>query len=93
MGQFAQQFKDYAQYDYGDCYRKSVPANLSGSLAEVLVAACGPEMKSSTATTMQKVTDDLLIDGRKETHHQLGGGTLESRYPFRLPHLGGIALR
>ncbi len=68
MGQFAQQFKDYAQYDDGDCYRKSVPANLSGSLAELLVSACGPETKSSTATTMRKVTDDLLtMAGKKPT--------------------------
>jgi hypothetical protein len=45
-----------------------VPANLSGSLAEFLVAACGPQAESSTATTMRKVTDDLLaMAGKKPT--------------------------
>ena len=68
MGQFAQQFKDYAQYSDGDCYRKSVPANLSNSLAELLVAACGPDGESSTATTMGKVANDLLaMAGKKST--------------------------
>ena len=68
MGQFAQQFKDYAQYSDGDCYRKSVPANLSSSLAELLVAACGPDGESSTATTMGKVANDLLaMAGKKPT--------------------------
>jgi len=68
MGQFAQQFKDYAQYSDGDCYRKSVPANLSSSLAELLVAACGPDGEASTATTMSKVANDLLaMAGKKPT--------------------------
>src|SRR5271157_4353065 len=68
MGQFAQQFKDYEQFDDGDCYRKSVPANLSGALAELLVAACGPDGEPSTATTMSKVANDLLaMAGKKPT--------------------------
>lgn len=68
MGQFAQQFKDYTQYSDGDCYRKSVPANLPTSLAESLVAACGPDAEPSTATTMSKVANDLLaMAGKKPT--------------------------
>jgi hypothetical protein len=68
MGQFAQQFKDYAQYSDGDCYRKTVPANLSGALAELLVSACGHDGEPSTATTMSKVANDLLaMAGKKPT--------------------------
>lgn len=68
MGQFAQQFKDYTQYHDGDCYRKSVPANLSDALAEVMVSSCGPESEPSTAATMRKATDDLLtMAGKKPT--------------------------
>jgi hypothetical protein len=86
MGQFAQQFKDYAQYQDGDCYRKSVPANLSGSLAELLVSACGPEAESSTATTMRKVADDLLtMAGKKSTANwEVGPLKTEIRAAFHI---------
>src|SRR5437867_3526514 len=86
MGQFAQQFKDYAQYQDGDCYRKSVPANLSGSLAELLVSACGPEVESSTAATMRKVTDDLLtMAGKKPTTNwEIGPLKTEIKSAFRI---------
>lgn len=68
MGQFAQRFKDYEQYEDGDCYRKSVPANLSGALAELLASACGPDGEPSTATTMSRVANDLLaMAGKKPT--------------------------
>jgi hypothetical protein len=68
MGQFAQQFKGYEQYDDGDCYRKTVPTNLSGALAELLVSACGPDGEPSTVKTMREVANDLLaMAGRKLT--------------------------
>jgi hypothetical protein len=86
MGQFSQQFKDYAQYPDGDCYRKSVPANLSGSLAELLVSACGPDAESSTATTMRKVADDLLtMAGKKSTTNwDVGSLKAEIRAAFHI---------
>jgi hypothetical protein len=68
MGQFAHQFKDYEQYNDGDWYRKSVPANLPSTLAEVLAAACGADGESATATTMSSVANELLaIAGKKPT--------------------------
>jgi hypothetical protein len=86
MGQFAQQFKEYAQYNDGDCYRKSVPANLSGSLAELLASACGPDGESATATTMQKVADDLLtMAGKKPTTNwEVGPLNTEIRAAFNI---------
>jgi hypothetical protein len=86
MGQFAQQFKDYAQFNDGDCYRKSVPANLSDSLAELLVSACGPASESSTTTTMRKATDDLLtMAGRKPTANwDIGPLRTEIRAAFHI---------
>jgi len=85
MGQFAQQFKDYAQYQDGDCYRKSVPANLSASLAKLLVSACGPVAESSTATTMRKVADDLLaMAGKKSTNSELGPLKTEIKSAFHI---------
>jgi hypothetical protein len=92
MGQFAQQFKDYAQFHDGDCYRKSVPANLSGSLAELLVSACGPEAESSTATIMRKVTDDLLtMAGKKPTGNwDVGPLKTEIRAAFRILEEGSF---
>ncbi len=68
MGQFVHQFKDYEQYDDAECYRKSVPANLSSALAELLVSACGPDGESATATTMSRVANDLLtMAGKRPT--------------------------
>ena len=68
MGQFAQQFKDYEKYDDRDCYRRSVPANLAGALAEVLASSSGPEGASATVTIMRSVADDLLaMAGKKPT--------------------------
>jgi len=86
MGQFAQQFKEYAQYNDGDCYRKSVPANLSGSLAELLASACGPDGESATATTMRKVADDLLtMAGKKPTTNwEVGPLKAEIRAAFHI---------
>jgi hypothetical protein len=86
MGQFAQQFKDHAQYTDSDCYRKSVPANLSGSLAELFVSACGPDAESSTATTMRKVADDLLtMAGKKPTANwDVGSLKAEIRAAFHI---------
>ena len=68
MGQFAQQFKNYDQYDDGDCYRKSLPANLSGALAELFGSSCGPGGEPSTVKTMGAVANDLLtMAGKKPT--------------------------
>lgn len=78
MGQFAQQFKDYEQYDDGDWYRKSVPANLSGALAELLVSACGPDGAHSTATTMSKVANDLLAMAAKKPTTNWDTGSLKA---------------
>jgi hypothetical protein len=86
MGQFAQQFTDYLQYNDGDCYRKSVPANLSGSLAELLALACGPDGESATATTMRKVANDLLaMAGKKPTTNwEVGPLKTEIRAAFHI---------
>jgi hypothetical protein len=86
MGQFAHQFKDFSQYDDGDCYRKSVPANLSGTLAELIVSSCGPNSEPSTATTMRKVTDDLLtMAGKKSTENwDIGPLKTEIRAAFHI---------
>jgi hypothetical protein len=78
MGQFAQQFKDYSQYSDGDCYRKSVPANLSSALAEVLVSACGPDGEASTVTTMTKVANDLLAMAAKKPTTNWDTGSLKA---------------
>jgi hypothetical protein len=68
MGQFARQFKDYEQYDDQVCYRRSVPANLSNALADVLASSCGPDGEPATAAVMRSVTDDLLaMAGKKPT--------------------------
>jgi hypothetical protein len=78
MGQFAQQFKSYEQYDDVDCYRKSVPANLSGALAELLVSACGPEGESSTVKTMRAIADDLLTMAGKKPTTNWDAGSLKA---------------
>lgn len=68
MGQFLQQFKGYEQFGDEDCYRSSVPTQLPGVLAHLLVTACGPDGESSTVTIMRAVADDLLtMAGRKPT--------------------------
>jgi hypothetical protein len=66
MGQFAQQFKDYERYDDSDCYRKSVPANLSSALAEILISSCST--CDDTVLNMREVANELLaMAGRKPT--------------------------
>jgi len=80
MGQFARQFKDYEQYDNAACYRNSVPANLSASLADVLVSACGPEGQPTTATTMQKVANDLLAMAGKKSTTNWDAGSLKAEF-------------
>jgi hypothetical protein len=68
MGQFAEQFKDYGQYDESDCYRKSVPANLSGGLAEILISSCATGDDNTTVPIMQGVANELLaMAARKPT--------------------------
>ena len=78
MGQFARQFKDYEQFDDGECYRKSVPANLSSALAELLVSSCGPDGASATATTMSNVANDLLTMAGKNTTTNWDTGSLKA---------------
>jgi hypothetical protein len=78
MGQFAQQFRNYEQYDDRDCYRKSVPANLSIALAEVLVSACGPDGEPSTVKTMHGVADDLLTMAGKKCTTNWDAGSLKA---------------
>jgi len=78
MGQFAQQFKDYEQYDDGDCYRRSVPANLSSALADGLLSGCGPDGESSTATIMGKVANDLLTMAGKKPTANWDAGSLKA---------------
>jgi hypothetical protein len=74
MGQFAQQFKDYEQYNDSDCYRRSVPANLSGALADLLITSCAADGEGKTVATMQNVANDLLsMAGKKATTNWDGG--------------------
>jgi hypothetical protein len=63
-----------------------VPANLSGSLAELLASACGPDGESATATTMRKVADDLLtMAGKKPTTNwEVGPLKTEIRAAFHI---------
>jgi hypothetical protein len=68
MGQFAQQFKDYEQYSDSECYRKSVPANASSALADVLISSCDAGGDGATVAIMQSVANDLLaMAGKKPT--------------------------
>ncbi len=63
MGRYAQQFKDYERYDDGDCYRKRVPANLSGALAELLAPPItrGPELKWFRLTLPENAGGVLMV--------------------------------
>lgn len=61
----------------GDCYRKSVPADLSGSLAELLVSACGPDSESTTAETMTGVANELLVTAGKRPATNWDTGSLK----------------
>jgi len=78
MGQFAQQFKNYDQYDDGDCYRKSLPANLSGALAELFGSSCGPGGEPSTVKTMGAVANDLLTMAGKKPTTNWDAGSLKA---------------
>jgi len=78
MGQFAQQFNSYEQFDDQECYRKSVPANLTGSLAELLVSACGPDGEPATVKTMHAVANDLLTMAGKKATTNWDSGSLAS---------------
>jgi len=86
MGQFAQQFKNYEQYDDRECYRKSIPANLAGSLADLLVSGSGPNGEPSTVKTMHAVANDLLtMAGKKPTSNWDSGSlTAEIRSAFHI---------
>ena len=78
MGKFARQFKDYEQYDDGDCYRKSVPANVSDALAEFLVSACTSDNESSTVKIMCEVANDLLATAGRAPTTNWDTGALEA---------------
>ena len=68
MGLFAQEFKDYEQFDDTDCYRRSAPANLPGPLAEMFISSCGSDVESATVATMRNVANELLaMAGKKPT--------------------------
>jgi len=74
MGRFQQEFKDYEQYDDGDCYKKTVPTGMTDALAEVLATSCGVDGEATTATTMRSVANDLLsMAGRKPTSNWEAG--------------------
>lgn len=70
MGRFEQEFKDYKGYNDRECYRKSVPAGLAESLAEVFATACGSDGGASTVDSLRKVATGLFVmAGAKTTEN------------------------
>lgn len=78
MGQFSKQFKNYEQYGDGDCYRKSIPANLPEALVDLLVSACGPDDSPATVNTMRGVANDLLAMAGKKSTANWDAGSLKT---------------
>jgi hypothetical protein len=88
MGQFAEQFRDYEQYSDSECYRKSLPANAAGALADVLIRWCGAGGDGAAVAIMQTVANDLLAMAGKgpTTNWDAGALRAEIRAAFHILH-------
>lgn len=61
MGRFEQEFKEYQNYDDRECYRKSVPAGMAESLAQVFATVCGADSDASTVDSLRNVANALFV--------------------------------